>query len=215
MARMMLQPEILLSGVVTCAGFQYFLAIKPLIASILSILISFLIRFAYGKRQQLKLPPGPWGVPFLGYLPFLTNLPHRKMAELAQQYGPLVYIQLGSIPTLLVSSPQMLKEVLITQDHIFGSRLQTSTANRHFGKGRTGLATAPLGPVHKDLRRLYTQKLISPQTVEAFQPIRTDEMKAMVRGLWEDSQGGNPVNLHQAMVTVATNITTRMVLKKR
>lgn len=109
------------------------------------------------------------------------------MAELALQYGPLVYIQLGSVPTLLVSSPQMLKEVLVTQDHIFGSRLQTSMTNRHFGKGRTGLATAPLGPLQKDLRRVYIQKLISPQIVEAFQPIRTDEMKAMVCGLWEDS----------------------------
>ncbi|KAG0605654.1 hypothetical protein M758_9G077300 [Ceratodon purpureus] len=215
MFRLKLQAEIILCGIISFAGFQYFLAYEPFMALILSILISVLV-CAFGTKQQLKLPPGPRGVPILGYLPFLSrDLPHQKMAKLAQQYGPLVYIQMGSIPALVVSSPQMLKEVLVTQDHIFGSRTQISTAIRYFGQGYTGLGTAPLGSIYKDMRRLYSQKLISPQMMESFAPMRSDEMKAMVRGLWEDSQGGDNVDLHSAIVDMAANVSTRMVLNKR
>ena len=177
MLRLKLQAEIILCGIISFAGLQYFLAYEPFMALILSILISVLV-CAFGTKQQLKLPPGPRGVPILGYLPFLLrDLPHQKMAKLAQQYGPLVYIQMGSIPGLVVSSSQMLKEVLVTQDHIFGSRTQMSTAIRYFGQGYTGLGTAPLGSIYKDMRRIYSQKLISPQMVESYAPIRSDEMK--------------------------------------
>ncbi|KAG0437265.1 hypothetical protein HPB47_017524 [Ixodes persulcatus] len=37
-----------------------------------------------------KLPPGPKGVPMLGYISFLGRSYHLKFAELAYVYGPIV-----------------------------------------------------------------------------------------------------------------------------
>lgn len=45
--------------------------------------------------------------------------PHQSLAFLAQKYGPLMYVPLGSIPTFVVSSPVMSKEFLKTHDHVF------------------------------------------------------------------------------------------------
>ncbi len=39
----------------------------------------------YNLRK--KLPPGPLGVPFLGYLPFMTSKPYLKLTQLAKTYG--------------------------------------------------------------------------------------------------------------------------------
>lgn len=213
----LMQPGRVLCGLIPCDALQHLLANKLITAVILSVLISALISVLISSttNRHLKLPPGPPGVPILGYSPFLSSLPHKKMAELAQTYGPLVYMQLGSIPVVVVSSPKMMKEVLVTEDHIFGSRPQYTTVKRRFQKGRIGCASSELGVDYKHMRRLYTHKLQSPQNVQAFEPVRSDEMKAMVLGLWEDGQGGKPVDLHRAVVAMANNVTTRMVLNKR
>ncbi|GIX95435.1 hypothetical protein CEXT_280851 [Caerostris extrusa] len=36
-----------------------------------------------------KTPPGPVGLPFLGYLPFLEPNPHLVLQRLAKDYGPI------------------------------------------------------------------------------------------------------------------------------
>ena len=34
-----------------------------------------------------RLPLGPFGLPFVGYLPFMGNDAHRTIAKLGQKYG--------------------------------------------------------------------------------------------------------------------------------
>ena len=52
---------------------------------------------AYQVFQQLnKLPPGPWGLPFLGYLPYLTGIPHEQFYHLSKKYGSIFSTRLGS-----------------------------------------------------------------------------------------------------------------------
>ena len=40
-------------------------------------------------RYVRSLPPGPWGVPVFGYLPFLKGDVHLRYGELAKKYGPM------------------------------------------------------------------------------------------------------------------------------
>ena len=37
--------------------------------------------------EKKRLPPGPTGLPLVGYRPFLGILPHKTIAKLGEKYG--------------------------------------------------------------------------------------------------------------------------------
>ncbi|CAK9878582.1 unnamed protein product [Sphagnum jensenii] len=73
-------------------------------------------------RKSHRFPPGPFSWPIVGNLLILGKSPHIKLANLAKQYGPLMYLRLGSVNTLVASSPAMAKEFLKNHDHVFQYR---------------------------------------------------------------------------------------------
>lgn len=68
----------------------------------------------YSAYQQLRaartLPPGPWGVPFLGYAPFLSNhCTYLKYNELARRYGPICSFTQRGNTVILLSDHKLIK----------------------------------------------------------------------------------------------------------
>uniref|UniRef100_A0A0E0EAA2 Cytochrome P450 n=1 Tax=Oryza meridionalis TaxID=40149 RepID=A0A0E0EAA2_9ORYZ len=62
-------------------------------------------------------PPGPHRqLPVLGNLLQIGSRPHRYFQAVARRYGPVVQVQLGSIRTVVVHSPEAAKDVLRTND---------------------------------------------------------------------------------------------------
>ncbi|XP_029177903.1 cytochrome P450 306a1 [Nylanderia fulva] len=81
-----------------------------LIHIILGISIIILVYIFRGKTRQL--PPGPYGIPLLGYLPWLdSKRPHVSLTNLARKYGPICGLRMGSIYTILLSDPQLVRQV--------------------------------------------------------------------------------------------------------
>ena len=94
------------------------------------------------------LPSPPGRLPLLGHLHhlLLSGKPlHLWLHHLSTQYGPILSFQLGSIPFLLVSSPDMARLVLHTHDLTFASRPYSSTSAR-FTYNCSSLAHTPYGP---------------------------------------------------------------------
>ena len=74
-------------------------------------------------NQQEKTPPGPWGLPFIGSIHhLLTSQPQAALRELAEKHGPVMYLRLGQVDTVVVSSPEAAQEVLRANDISFASR---------------------------------------------------------------------------------------------
>jgi len=72
------------------------------------------IGLTYSAYRQLRavqtLPPGPWGVPFLGYAPFLSNhCTYLKYNELARQYGPICSFTQRGNTVILLSDHKLIK----------------------------------------------------------------------------------------------------------
>ena len=74
------------------------------------------------KLASQTLPLGPKTFPIIGNLLELSNLPHRDLAKLLKTYGPFMTLKIGSITTIVISSPNLAKEALQKNDQAFSSR---------------------------------------------------------------------------------------------
>ena len=55
---------------------------------LLFVLFYYLMRHILGTYiERQRLPPGPIGLPLVGYLPFLGKHPHKDIAKLSDKYG--------------------------------------------------------------------------------------------------------------------------------
>ncbi|EFJ36393.1 hypothetical protein SELMODRAFT_404347 [Selaginella moellendorffii] len=93
----------------------------------LALAVSFAIFIALWGLWLLKarsnLPPSPWGLPLIGHLHLLAGMPpHKALQRMANKYGPIISLRLGMIPTVVISSPELAKEVFTTHDLNFASR---------------------------------------------------------------------------------------------
>ncbi|KAL1488513.1 hypothetical protein ABEB36_014979 [Hypothenemus hampei] len=77
---------------------------------LLVTLLCLLLLHNYWKLRNL--PPGPWGLPVIGYLPWLDpDAPHLTLATLAKKYGPIYSLSLGSVSTIIISDSKIIKKI--------------------------------------------------------------------------------------------------------
>ncbi|KAK5645280.1 hypothetical protein RI129_006580 [Pyrocoelia pectoralis] len=73
------------------------------------LILAILLLALYWLFSRKKLPPGPWGLPVLGYLPFLDpKAPHETLTKLAHKYGKIYGLHLGSVYTIVLSDTAMI-----------------------------------------------------------------------------------------------------------
>ena len=111
------------------------------------VLFSLLLPFFLLKSRKggkLNLPPSPPKLPIIGNLHQLGTLPHRSLRALSTKYGPLMLLNLGHVPTLVVSSAEIAREMVKTHDIVFSNRPKTTAANI-FTYGYLDMSFAPYG----------------------------------------------------------------------
>lgn len=88
-------------------------------------------------REIRKLPPGPWGPPVVGYLPFL-GVRHKTFLELARSYGTLFSARLGNQLTVVLSDYRLIREAFRREE--FTGRPNTPMMHTLDGLGNFFLA---------------------------------------------------------------------------
>lgn len=136
---------------------------------ILSLFIIFLFKYHLKRKRESNrdLPPGPFPWPIIGNLHMLGELPHRALKDLADKYGPIMFLRLCSVPTVVVSSPEMAKLFLKTHDLVFASRPATA-AGKYLLYGCKDLGFAPYGDYWRQMRKICVLELLTARRIESF-----------------------------------------------
>ncbi|KAL0312079.1 UNVERIFIED_CONTAM: cytochrome [Sesamum radiatum] len=159
------------------------------------------------KLEDLKLPPSPPKLPVIGHLHHLVGgLPHHALRRVAQEYGPVLYLKLGEVSAVVISSREATKEVVKVQDPACADRPE-SIGSKIMWYDCIDIAFSAYNEYWRQMRKICILELLSAKNVKSFGSIRQDEVSRLVKAL--RSSSGEAVNLTEKVFALTSSITCR------
>ncbi|KAG7945068.1 hypothetical protein I3843_15G133700 [Carya illinoinensis] len=158
------------------------MVIFPLLAFILYYLNSI------SSPSNTTLPPGPLSILIFGnWLQVGSDLNHRLLATIAQTYGPIVLLKLGSKNLPMVSNPELANQVLHTQGIEFESRPRNVIFDIFTRNGQDMVFTI-YGDHWCKLRHIMTLPFFTNKVVHQYSDMCEEKMDLVVHDLKKDER---------------------------
>ncbi|XP_038874643.1 flavonoid 3'-monooxygenase CYP75B137-like [Benincasa hispida] len=185
-------------------------AMEELTSNFLFTVFAALLIFLYLKlrHRHMPLPPGPWGIPLLGNLPFLDPELHTYFTKLGERYGPILKLQLGNKVGIIVNSPWIAREVLKDHDVTFANR-DVPHAGKAATYGGSDIVWTPYGPEWRMLRKVCVLKMLSNATLDSVYELRRREVRNTIAHLYR--RAGSVVNVGEQGFLTVFNVVTSML----
>ncbi|KAL2502665.1 Cytochrome [Forsythia ovata] len=154
-----------------------------------TIFLPILIFIFYKRWSNYnRLPPGPPGWPLFGHIFNLGTIPHRTIAGLKQKYGPIVWLKIGTVNTMVIQSADIASEFFKNHDLSFIDRNITDTMrSMNYHKG--SLALAPYGVYWRVMRRLCTVEMFVNKRINETESVRRKCIDNML--LWIEKEANS------------------------
>ncbi|KAL5750628.1 hypothetical protein ACOSP7_025231 [Xanthoceras sorbifolium] len=171
----------------------------------------FLYLFKVTTRKKLNLHPSPLKLPIIGNFHQLGALLHHVFRVLSKKYGPVVLLHLGNPPTLIVSSAEVARDIMMKTNYAFSQRPQTGAARSLFF-GCKDVVFSSFGDYWSQAKKICDQELLSQRRVQAFQFVREEEVAKMVGKIRLSSLNGAAIDLTDMFAVISNNIISRTAL---
>ncbi|KFK33559.1 hypothetical protein AALP_AA5G029300 [Arabis alpina] len=182
-----------------------------LLSLLFLIIILILTAFKHSKRGQHHKPPSPPGFPIIGNLLQLGELPHQSLWKLSKKYGPVMLLNLGKVPTIILSSSETARQALRDHDLNCCSR-PTLAGPRELSYNYRDIAFSPFSDYWKEVRKLAVQELFSTKQVNSIQHIKEEEVKKLIDSIAEST---SPVNLNKKFHALTVSVVCRIAFGVR
>ncbi|KAI3821099.1 hypothetical protein L1987_08656 [Smallanthus sonchifolius] len=190
-----------------------------LLIFVASILCFLIFRCLEPIRNGVNKPPeaaGSW--PIVGHLHLLagSQVPHKLLGSMADKFGSIFTIKVGVHRVLVVSSSDMAKECLTTNDRVFASRPK-AMATELMGYNYANFGLAPYGAYWRQIRRIIVLELSSHHRLQMLADIRVSEVKSSITDIyrtWERNKGSSEtviVDMKQWFGNIIVNMVVRMM----
>ncbi|XP_004295951.1 PREDICTED: licodione synthase-like [Fragaria vesca subsp. vesca] len=179
---------------------------------ILFLVLSIFISKKFFVKHHGDLPPSPLALPIIGHFHLLSPLIHRSFHDLSLRFGPIFSLRLGSVPCIVVTSPELAKEFLKTHELSFINRSETTAVEKM--TYNASFAFAPYGNYWKFTRKLITNELLGGRNVDNFLAIRNQEYMRFLRHLTKKAETCESINLSEELPRLGHNVIGQMMLGK-
>ncbi|OAY39663.1 iridoid oxidase [Manihot esculenta] len=166
-----------------------------------------------------NLPPGPPGWPILGNIFDLGIAPHQALEELKFKYGPVLWLRLGSMDTVVIQSAKTAAELLKNHDTSFCDRKSLEVFNcLNYRDG--SLAVGQFSPYWRMIRRLCSVEMMTVKRVNDTASIRRKCILQMIRSIEDDTAAATArgesgvVNLPHYLFLMSFNIVGNLMLSR-
>ncbi|CAK9163808.1 unnamed protein product, partial [Ilex paraguariensis] len=123
-------------------------------------------------------------------------------------------LRLGFVPTLVVSSARLTKEVMKTHDLTFCSRPRL-VGQQKLSYNGSDVAFSPYNDHWREMKKICILNLFSAKRVQSFRPIREDEICRMVNKISQQASLSKLTNLSEIALSLTNNVICRVAFGKK
>ncbi|KAJ1435842.1 Cytochrome P450 [Sesbania bispinosa] len=179
-------------------------SVSSMLLFLLTCTIIHHVLCSFHARSKKKLPPGPSILTIMRNIFELYNKPQQTLAKLADLYGPIMRVKIGQGTTIMISSADMAKEILQTNDALLSDRTvpDNTTTHKH---NQFSLVFLPVSPLWQDLRKICHHNLFSNKTLDGSQDLRRKKLQDLLNDMHKSSLTGEAVDIGRAAFKACIN----------
>ncbi|KAL0533225.1 hypothetical protein IC582_030441 [Cucumis melo] len=182
---------------------------------ILFFFFTILLQYLLHPRSYARpRPPSPPALPLVGHLHHFSPSVYKSFHNLAAKYGDLLFLRLGRVRCVVISSASYAAEIYKNQDVNFSSRPKFAFGDE-LPYAKAGFFAAEYGDYWRFMKKLTMTELLSQRQVERSRGVRREEMLKLLRKLCECGEKKEVVDLGAELVKLTNNSTCRLVMSTR
>lgn len=203
--------------------FQFLLTLfSSLFALLVCLYFQYLRRQIIHEKKTCNAPQAGGAWPIIGHMHLLggQQLTHKTLGAMADKYGPVFTIRLGSHRVLVLNSWDMARECFTVHDKVFSTR-PSIAASKLLGYDYAMFGFAPYGSYWREMRKIATIEILSNHRLDMLNHIRASEVATTIKEMYQfwvrkgSAESGVLVDMKQLFGNLAHNLALRIVVGKR